>query len=118
MLSRDKWVYRGIAGHLCVSNWCRFHIVTDIGDFRVSTIGAYYPGKADKMETVGCDRHYETMVFPIEDGQITNLLELDLDGLLVGPDPYETDKLAEIMHEKMCVKYANKYTKSGKLKKK
>ena len=60
----DGWIWMPYAGHLCVSNKCRFHLNTYVGKFIVSTVGEYY-NRDDKMETLGCgkDSYYETMVF-------------------------------------------------------
>lgn len=106
----EKWKWRGIPGHLCVANRCCFHMVTDIGKYKISTVGAYYPNENDKdMKEIGVDRHYETFVFPIDkDGDITDLGELDTLSVKRNPgqDPYETDLQAEANHMKMCKKWA------------
>jgi hypothetical protein len=71
-IPRGEWEWYGNAGHLCVSNWCRFHLTTKIGAHLVSTVGEYYPPHAterdcpDKPTTVGWERTYETMVFRVE----------------------------------------------------
>lgn len=63
----DTWKWFGHAGHLCVAHECRFHLTTLIGDFLISTVGAWHPivnGKhADEPDRIGHDRLYETMVF-------------------------------------------------------
>lgn len=67
-IPENKWKWFGSAGHLCVSEYCRFHLATQIGQYLVSTVGDYYPhGKqSEKPETVGCGRTFETMVFKID----------------------------------------------------
>lgn len=72
------WKWYGFAGHLSVSEWCRFHLCTEIGEFVISTVGKYVPPhngggpegdeatwlkKHPNGATIGCDRTYETMVF-------------------------------------------------------
>ena len=67
----SKWEWFGNAGHLCVSNWCRFHLTTRIGGYLVSTVGEYFPPHATERDcpkkptTVGLGRTYETMVFEV-----------------------------------------------------
>ena len=85
-----NWKWFGQAGHLIVSQWCRFHLCTQVGDYLVSTVGEYVPDEtsreihcnvrgitlegrgdarlADYMNKVGFQeigfgRTYETMVF-------------------------------------------------------
>jgi len=61
-----KEIWRGWQGHfICL---CRFHLNTLVvygkKKIVVSTVGEYYPGHLKgKMDTIGCDRFYETMVF-------------------------------------------------------
>lgn len=63
-----SWRWYGNAGHLIVSDQCRFHLCTEIGNYLVSTVGEWYPRyKKDEEiqggEEIGCGRKYETMVF-------------------------------------------------------
>lgn len=84
------WKWFGHAAHLCVGQWCRFHLATVVGKYLVSTVGEYVPDEtvrqihcdvrgielvgrgdarlADYMnkvgfQEIGCGRKYETMVF-------------------------------------------------------
>lgn len=68
MESAEGWKWYGYAGHLCVSRRCAYHLCTRIGDYLISTVGAYYPFGSDKMETIGGGREdfYETFVFKCE----------------------------------------------------
>lgn len=73
----SKWRWFGRSGHLCVGEWCRFHLSTQIGDYLVSTVGMWIPHSVAPNERIeatwrkthpngleiGCDRCYETMVF-------------------------------------------------------
>jgi hypothetical protein len=90
MIPEREWIWTGWAAHLIVGEDCRFHLCTDIGDYRVSTVGAYLPdagvreilaesrgitleGRGDARraswrrqvgwEDVGHRRKFETMVF-------------------------------------------------------
>lgn len=63
-MSALEWF--GSAGHLCVSNMCRFHLTTKVGDVLVSTVGEYFPDpEAETPTKIGSGRTYETMVFQI-----------------------------------------------------
>ena len=111
-IPESKWRWKGLAGHFCGASKCSFRMNTHVGNFRVSTIGAYYPnGLTEDMTEIGFNRHYETMVFPIDkQGHVLEYSELDTDGIehKKGLNPYESDKKAEVMHLKMCRKYARK----------
>lgn len=103
----ETWKWKGIAGHLIIANRCRFHLHTQIGPYKISTIGAYYQtGMSEKMTEIGAGRDYETYVFTGED----NWSEIDANGISLDrdadSDPYKADELAEDMHMKMCMKYA------------
>lgn len=89
-MQKSEWTWMPHAGHLIVSNDCRFRLNTCVGEFIVSTVGEYFPdagvreilaesrgvklvGRGDErradymrkigFEDIGCDRKYETMVF-------------------------------------------------------
>lgn len=86
-----EWKWHGLPGHFICGDKCQFHLATTVGEYLVSTVGAYLPdapvrdilaksrgneleGKgddreADFMKKFGFERlgawgHYETMVFP------------------------------------------------------
>ena len=65
MIKRDRWKWFGYAGHLIVSDSCRFHLWTKVGKFIISTVGDYRPTKDGGMETIGADKDsfFETYVF-------------------------------------------------------
>ena len=59
-------VHLGCAGHLIVSQSCRWRRHTQIGSrFRVSTVGDYFPDWHGPRETIGSGAQdwFETMVF-------------------------------------------------------
>lgn len=71
-----KRIERGWAGHFICSHWCRFRrntlLIFEDKRWVVSTVGCYMPPTVssdgtlklvDKIETIGAERWYETMVF-------------------------------------------------------
>jgi hypothetical protein len=66
---KSEWKWFGNAGHLCISNWCCFHLTTRVGEYLVSTVGEYYPPHVNEIlrpkapSDIGYKRLYETMVF-------------------------------------------------------
>jgi len=114
VIPENKWKWFGNAAHLCVSNWCRFHMAKQVGNHVISTVGEYYPPHKserecpDKPTTIGCDRVYETMVFKVE-GEcgcgcglpMTNGSELDFAG-------YNDPKEAAAGHMQICKKWSRK----------
>lgn len=126
MIPAEDWVWHGRNGHLIVGRWCRFHLNTEVGDFLVSTVGAYihprhsagsegaeaewlkdnWPG-----EDIGCDRKFETLVFPLSDevcdedpcncGRREPAEWSEIDG-----DGYNHEREAREGHMSLCIKYA------------
>lgn len=71
-----KPIELGCAGHLIVARYCRWKRHTQVGKYRVSSIGDYYlslTGREDdeKRKTIGAgdDAWFETMVFETSDEQ-------------------------------------------------
>lgn len=109
-----KRQYFGNAAHLCVSDECRFHIATKIGDWLISTVGDYVAPSdekkrgMDRYTEIGYNRKYETMVFRAAGGnscacgcglpEPDSLGEIDFAG-------YNTAAEANEGHEAMCQKY-------------
>lgn len=73
-----KPIELGCAGHLIVANSCRWKRHTQVGKYRISTIGDYYAPdldrikndpRATKRDTIGAgdDSFFETMVFETTD---------------------------------------------------
>lgn len=80
-IEKADWKWYGHAGHFICGRWCRFHLLTEIGPFVVSTVGQYvHPRNSggseltERMwlqdnpngEEIGYERHYETMVFFVD----------------------------------------------------
>lgn len=104
-----KIVELGCKGHLIVARNCHWHRHTQVGFYRISTIGDYY--LRDKRETVGSGNEdfFETMVFktsresePDNDGcgcrQVIDWSELD-------GERYATAGAAQAGHERYIKKY-------------
>ena len=105
MIPRDKWQYKGLAGHHICASRCLFRLCTLVGDYKISTVGAMW--NEGEMEQVGSGRHYETFVFEKD-----SYLEIDSSSVYFDKDkddPFETDKIAERNHDEMCLKYAKKH---------
>ena len=137
MITKDKWVWMGHAGHLIIANYCRFHLNTAIGDYIVSTVGEYVPPvpvmeifnemrklgippdvkgdmfelefiKRNGYEEIGANRKYETMVFKSKKGEYECCpFEIDSGGSDVEMDGYNTAEDAMKGHYELCEKYAS-----------
>lgn len=122
MIAKDQWEWFGFAGHLCVGQWCRFHLATKIGKYWISTVGMYvhprhgegreqaeqtYLEQHPNGEEIGAGRTYETMVFRVKDGlcdcgcgqPAIDFEEQDSDG-------YNDAVAARTGHLRMCEKWA------------
>jgi hypothetical protein len=76
----ELWVWHGHVGHHICGAWMRFHMLTEVGNYLISTIGEMVtPGDSGGSERaeaewlrknfpgrdVGLGRKYETYVFPL-----------------------------------------------------
>ncbi|WP_129141548.1 hypothetical protein [Modicisalibacter coralii] len=109
MHSQEGWKWYGFPGHHICGARCQFHLATSInGKYLVSTVGRLIldplrePGK---IEQVGADRYFETMVFEMDgdnaDGD-PNILDwggLEMEG-------YNHSLDAERGHYEVCRQYA------------
>ena len=127
MIPESKWEWYGYSGHFICGSWCRFHMLTKVGKWLISTVGSFvhplrygkneedeaawlkvnYPG-----EDIGCGRKFETMVFlagkkcnsptcGCGQPQILNGNELEMLGA-------NDAGMARRNHMKLCRKYAKK----------
>ena len=106
-----EWEWFGNAGHLCVSDQCRFHLATKVGDYLVSTVGEYYPShknENDGPETIGYDRLFETMVFKAGEPCSCGCGLPTIDGSELDMDGYNDAGAANKGHLAMCYKWENK----------
>jgi hypothetical protein len=63
-IPKDEWKWYGFPGHHVLSERCAYHLQTRVGDWVVSTVGAFFPAHDKKMDTVGPGPadFYETIV--------------------------------------------------------
>lgn len=104
MSVKIRW--SGMAGHFIGARDCCFHLNTQVGRYRISSVGCYHPDRtSDKLEEIGYGRFFETYVFRVgRDGKIEDYLEIDGLGS-------NTPEQAEKAHMKMIAKYAKRESK-------
>jgi hypothetical protein len=102
--SHNSWRWYGYAGHLIVSRDCDYHLNTRVGNFVVSTVGAYYPDDQVKMKIIGSGKKdfFETCVFrcteEVDGYAVVDYLDID-------SKRYEKSIKAESGHYTMCWKW-------------
>jgi len=109
MIEIQNWKWRGLAGHFICANQCLFRLNTIVGKYQISSVGAMYIKDSTEMDTVGCDRHYETFVFEVDDSGVKiSGCEIDSVGYFKPEkeNPYDSDIKVEGNHFNMCMKYA------------
>jgi hypothetical protein len=106
-----KPVELGCPGHLIAASYCHWRRHTQIGNYRVSSIGNYFPDRDGKRDTIGAgdDAFFETMVFRLTDtpeaesegcGCRSVVSWIEIDGTR-----YATAGEAQAGHEAMVKKY-------------
>lgn len=82
--TRTGWQTFDSPGHFIGAPDCRWHLHTQVTgtdgrEYRVSSVGAYHPAHANRMQPIGAgDSYYETLVFLLgDDGEPTSWLEID-----------------------------------------
>ena len=60
---KEVRVELGCAGHFIAANRCRWKRHTQVGNYRISSIGDYYLGDARQTIGAGPNSYFETMVF-------------------------------------------------------
>lgn len=99
-IPESEWRWRGMPGHLIVADQCCFHMVTEVGDYKISSIGCYHhqgdPRNYDTRQPIGAgeDSLYETFVFRLHHWS-------EIDG-----ERWATEEAAEAGHMAYCRKYA------------
>jgi hypothetical protein len=110
MLIQGKdWQWYGLPGHFIGSQDCRFHLNTKIGNVIISTVGEYHPHNSNKPQEIGCDRFYETMVFPAEKEQCNcgcGMYRVNVNRGELDFKAYDNADSANKGHIKMCIKWA------------
>lgn len=135
-------MWYGKPGHFCAAMDCQFIMCTKVGPWLVSTVGEYVPSEGVReimassrgitlegigdarlaswmdqvgFEDIGCDRKYETMVFPAG-GPCANPKcgcgVPKIDGHELDMDSYNTAGDAHRGHYQMCEKYSHVGSKS------
>lgn len=104
-------IERNFKGHLIVAEHCHWFATTDVNGYRISTIGDYRPPHGGgERETVGFERFYETMVFPLSDRicgcgcdapLVSSWCELEMEG-------YNEMTEARAGHERMVERWSQK----------
>jgi hypothetical protein len=135
MVARSEWVWMPHAGHLCVGNYCRFHLNTYVGGYVVSTVGEYLPdsisrdviadvrgikleGMGDDREydflkkigfvEVGFNRKYETMVFKAKASDNKCCPYVPSDWGQLDMEGYNTPEEAAVGHMELCEKWSKR----------
>jgi len=125
IIPKSEWEWFGAPAHFICARWCRFHMVTLIGSYVVSTVGEYvHPrnsGGGEQAEAewlrknwpgedIGCDRKYETMVFRMSgrcDSETCGCGHPFIDTAVLDTTGYNTAKDANHGHRAMCDKWAD-----------
>ena len=120
-LKEVKRTERGWAGHFIAASSCRFrrNTLLECGDIKivVSTVGAMYLN--GKIEEIGVDRHYETMVFHV-DPKSEDYKDVDVSRQVWFDSPWslkvkKTDKFIDLkandMHEAVVKELTEKLEK-------
>jgi hypothetical protein len=114
-MAKATRVELGCPGHFIAASSCRWRRHTQVGNYRVSSIGDYFPkGLGTERETIGAgdDAFFETMVF-----KTTKDLETGNEGCgcravsswsEIDGTRYATAGEAQAGHEKFVAKYARK----------
>lgn len=108
-----KRVELGCAGHFIGGDECRFRRHTQVGSFRVSTVGDYRPREGQRM-TLGADplSFFETMVFrtltAAADKNEGCGCRAVIDWSEIDSERYATAGEAQAGHERMVTKYARR----------
>lgn len=135
MIPAADWKWFGQAAHFICGRWCRFHLVTQVGEYLISTVGLYvhprHSGGNERQEMewlvknpngeeIGFNRFYETMVFLAGKPCAEEGCNCGQPALASGESHdfsgYKTAGEATIGHYAMCAKWAyENLTKEGDL---
>lgn len=110
-LPSPERVELGCAGHFICAKDCHWRRHTQVGGYRVSSVGnLYYDHEPNKRQTVGATGFFETLVFALTDEQdagnegcgcrkVAEWSEID-------GERYETAGEAQAGHERYVAKYS------------
>lgn len=82
------WRWFGCAGHFICSQWCRFHLCTEVGRYLVSTVGEYVPD--EPVREIHCQCHGITLEGRGDARLADYMKKVGFQPLGAGPHPYET----------------------------
>lgn len=112
-IPESEWVWCAYPGHFIGSCNCRMHLNTRVGDWRISTVGDYWPhplpGEKQKRETIGWNRWYETAIVHVTGHGEHGDGEVDGDHWIYGYEG-EDPGPAEAGHMEWCRKVAAGWT--------
>jgi len=125
-----KRTERGWAGHFICAHYCRFRRNTLLTCGRtkviISSVGAMYTKEESAIQTIGCERYYETMVFlaekegPYIDIAVTKELKFDSPWSINAKKwqdlPDDVDNKANNIHEAVVAEMTGKLGRGEKLK--
>ena len=106
-IEKEDWVWYGHACHLVVGRRCAYHLGTRVGEYLISTVGAFHPSHNSEMETIGSgeDDYYETMIFEC-DGEDEHGNPNIISWSEIGVIRYGTSEEAKEGHHILCNKYS------------
>ncbi len=125
IVPQSEWEWFGDPGHFICGQWCRFHLCTKVGEWLVSTVGAYvHPRHGMGSETkeaewlmdnwpgedIGYNRKYETLVFRVTGKCTDEACKCGMptfDGSETDGEGYGTAGEAAAGHLALCLKYAS-----------
>ena len=108
----------GCAGHFICASRCQFRRHTQVGKYRVSTVGDMYYENEEKRQTLGAgeDSFFETMVFkttgkPAKGNEGCGCMKVESFSEIDGAR-YATAGAAQKGHERYVAKYLKQQTKT------
>ena len=110
----NKRIELGCAGHFICSSRCRFRRHTQVGTYRISTVGDLYYKEDGKRETLGAskDSFFETYVFKTTRKQAKNNEGCGCHNVIsfakIDGKRYATAGEAQSGHEQYVKKYQRK----------
>lgn len=118
-----KRTERGWAGHFICADRClyRRNTLLEAGDIKlvVSTVGNMYLKDANKIDTIGHERYYETMAF-MSNPEDMRFHDMDVTKQIHFKSPWEIDRPdadddADLMHERVVRELSSKLRKGEEI---
>jgi hypothetical protein len=113
MALSDAAVELGCPGHFVLADKCRWRRHTQVGRYRISTVGDYRREPGAPRDTVNSSHYFETMVFETTDEEEEDSEECGC-RRLTSLTPLETDRYrtageAQRGHEAMVKRYVDQH---------